>query len=495
MRAKITIIDQEPIGTISPFLHGHFAEHLGRCCYDGLWVGRDSSIENVNGFRADLVGAFRKIGIPMLRWPGGCFADSYHWRDGIGPERQPSAQESCGIRVVENNQLGTHEFIDFCQMIGAVPYFAGNVGSGSPREICDWVTYCNDTGGSALAAERTSNGHPGSMNVRYWGVGNENWGCGGNYDAADYGKEYRRYATFLKMADSSIDLIACGNNNRDWNLKVVEQLRNHLHLLDHLSVHQYWAAGHSTDFSEEQYYQLVRGCDLVEEDLKFTDEILSFFVAGRRKVGIAFDEWGVWHADARTDGQYEAPSTMRDAVAAAGALDVFHRWCDKVSMANLAQIVNVLQALAQTNGEKMWLTPTYHLFALYAPHRWGEALRTEIVDVPTRELPAIEGHWPVIPMPRTSMPLLSTSASRKDGRTIISLTNRHMTEPLEVTVEIPGLSKASAQLSTLAAESPKAVNSAERPDNVAVRNAKVDIVDGKVTLTLPPCSVQTMVAG
>ena len=494
-KAEIVVLDKEPIGTISPFIHGHFAEHLGRCCYDGIWVGRDSKIPNMNGFRTDIVEAFKKVGIPMLRWPGGCFADSYHWRDGIGPNREPSVQESCGIRVVENNQLGTHEFIDFCNMIGATPYLAGNVGSGSPKELCDWISYCNDTGGSALAAERAANGHAASMNVKYWGVGNENWGCGGNYDPADYGKEYRRYSTFIKMADSSVELVACGNNNRDWNMKVVEQLRNHLHLLDHFSVHQYWGAGHSTEFDEEGYYHLMRGVDQVEEDLKFTDEILQFFVAGRRKVGIAFDEWGAWHTDARPDTNYEAGNTLRDAVSAAGALDLFNRWCDKVSMANLAQIVNVLQTLAQTKGDKMWLTPTYHLFALYAPHRDALSLKAQIVDAPTRDNPKVDGSFPVSPMPAGSLSMVSTSASKKDGKYIVSVTNRHMTDPMEITIRVPDVNLSKGTLMSLTADAPNAVNSAEQPNRVNVQTKAVDVKSGSTTLVLPPCSVQTLVLG
>lgn len=480
--AEIVVLN-EPIGTISPFLHGHFAEHLGRCCYDGLWVGRNSRIPNVDGFRADVIDALKKVGVPILRWPGGCFADSYHWRDGIGAAhaRPKSVAESCGLRVIDENALGTHEFIALCRLLGAEPYLAGNVGSGSVREMVDWMVYCNDASGSTLAAERASNGHPASMNVRFWGVGNENWGCGGHFDAADYGKEFRRYATFLKMADPLADLVACGHNDRDWNTRVVEQLRNHLHLLDHLSVHQYWTAGHSTEFDEDEYYRLVSGCDLIEEDLTFTDEILRYFVNGRRKVGIAFDEWGVWHEDARPASNYEAGGAMRDAVAAAGALDVFHRWCDKVSMANVAQIVNVLQALVQTDGASMWVTPAYHVFALYAVHRGGESLRATITQAHTREAGD------------RTVSMVTASASRKGGAIAVSVTNRHRDLPMDLTIRLPEAASRAGTLSTLAADAPNAVNSAERPDRVTVMSRPVEIVAGSVRLALPACSVQTLV--
>jgi alpha-N-arabinofuranosidase len=493
-KATLTVKTGETIGTISPLLHGHFAEHLGRCCYDGLWVGRDSKIPNMNGFRADLIEAFRKIGIPMLRWPGGCFADSYHWRDGIGApgQRPKTVAESCGLRVVDTNAIGTHEFIELCRLIGAEPYLAGNVGSGSPGELCDWVTYCNDTAGTTLAEERARNGHSGSMNVRYWGVGNENWGCGGNYTAEDYAKEFRRYATFIKMTDASVDLVACGNNDRDWNTKLVETMRNHLNLLDHVSVHQYWAAGHSTDFGDDEYYQAMRGCELVEEDLAFTAEILDEYTAGRRKVGIAFDEWGMWHADACADSNYEAPSGLRDAVAGAAVLDVFHRWSDRVTMANIAQIVNVLHTPAQTHGEKMWLTPTYYLFALYAPHRGAAAVPIDIVDGPTRAMDAVEGTFPIIPIRAGTMPLISASASRKDGRLIVSMSNRHRDEPLEVTFNTPGMVFQGGVLSTLSGDAPNAVNTVDEPDRVSVTSEKIGWSGSSLTLVLPPCSVQTL---
>ena len=341
--AKITLLPDEELGTISPLLHGHFAEHLGRCCNEGLWVGPGSSIPNEGGFRLDVLGLLEKIGVPILRWPGGCYADTYHWEDGIGPleQRRRSLGESCGLHTVEDNGLGTHEFIAFCRAIHAEPYLAGNVGTGSPRELSEWVQYCNSSADTALTGKRAANGHSASMNVRYWGVGNECWGCGGNYDAVDYAKEFRRFATFLRMADSAIELVACGHSDRDWNLRVVETLRNHLSLIDHLSVHRYYGAGPAVGFSEQDYYRGMRAADLVEEDIRYTDEILRFFTAGKRQVGIAFDEWGIWHPEAVGEGGYEAPSTQRDAVTAAGVLDVFHKWCSRVSMANIAQIVKV----------------------------------------------------------------------------------------------------------------------------------------------------------
>lgn len=491
--AKIIVVADEPIGTVSPLLHGHFAEHLGRCCNDGLWVGIASKIPNRDGLRSDVLEALAMLGVPQLRWPGGCYADTYHWRDGIGPRksRPRSLGESCGLSVVEDNGLGTHEFIALCRAIGAEPYLAGNVGSGTPQEMMDWVHYCNGFQDSTLVRERAANGHAEPMGVKYWGVGNENWGCGGNYEAADYAKEFRRYATFLRMADPKAELVACGDNKRDWNLKVVETLRNHLRYLDHLSVHQYYVAGPASGFTEDEYYQLMRADEMVEEDIRFTDEILSFFEAGRRKVGIAFDEWGVWHPEARGGCGFQADNTLRDAVAAAGVLDVFHRWCHRVSMANLAQIVNVLQCLIQTEEDRMWLTPTYHLFSIYRPHQGGDALRVDLVEIPTQEAPALrsvgEGQSSTKPVA-----LLSASASRKNGRLSLSISNRMLHEAVEVDIEIRGGNVGPGQISVLTAAGPAEVNSAERPDNVAPRTESVAARGGRVRLGLPPRSVQTL---
>lgn len=492
--SKLTIHAGETLGTISPYIHGHFAEHLGRCCYDGLWVGVDSPIPNEGGFRTDIIDALKAIGIPQLRWPGGCFADSYHWRDGIGPaEGRPRTwAESCGLNVVEDNTLGTHEFIALCKAIGADPYLAGNVGSGSPQELADWITYCNGTADTTLARERAANGHPDPMNVRFWGVGNENWGCGGNYDAETYAKEYKRFSTFLKMADNSVQLVACGWNNRDWNLKLVETLRNHLHLLDHVSVHQYWTHGSALGFTDGEFYASMQAAAMVEESIQYTDEVLSFFTAGRKKIGIAFDEWGIWHPEATGGNNYEAPSTVRDAVVGAGVLDIFQKWCGRVSTANIAQIVNVLQGMVQTSGEKMWLTPTYHLFSLYAPHRGASAIRAEIEDTAERSISAASTNHG--PLPGGSLALLSASASKKDGQLIVSLSNRQKDTPQEVTIALRGGTFGVGVLRTMAGAA-NAINSFEQPENVTVKETPVTASGDTITLTLPPCSVQTLVVG
>jgi alpha-L-arabinofuranosidase len=485
--ATITILPDEPIGTVSPLLHGHFAEHLGRCCNDGLWVGSDSPIPNQGGLRTDVIHALREVGVPVLRWPGGCYADTYHWRDGIGPieSRPRTLGESCGVRVVEDNGLGTHEFIRLCREIGAEPYLAGNVGSGTPQEMMDWLHYCNGTLDTTLVAERAANGHPDPMNVRYWGVGNENWGCGGNYDAVDYAKEFRRYATFLRQTDPSVELVACGGNeDSQWDLELVQTLKDDLRYLDHIALHQYYKAGHATEFTEAEYYQLMRAGELVDLDIRRTDDLLNFFTNGKRHVGIAFDEWGVWHPQAKSDCGYEMPNTLRDAVAAAGVMDALQKWCGRVTMANLAQVVNVLQCLIQTDGPKMWFTPTYHLFHLYKPHRGALALRSEV------ECMSMEAGGLASLKPGT-LPLVSTSASRQGAHLIVTMSNRHRDQEIRVTLKACALRMVSAATETLAGDAPNAVNSAEHTDRVNVTRSTVHARDGELVLNLPACSVLT----
>jgi alpha-N-arabinofuranosidase len=451
-------------------------------------VGADSAIPNRDGFRVDVLEALARLGVPQLRWPGGCYADTYHWRDGIGPrDRRPrTLGESCGLRVVEDNGFGTHEFISLCREIGAEPYLAGNVGSGTPQEMMDWLHYCNGTHDTDLVRQRAINGSPEQMNVRYWGVGNENWGCGGNYDAADYAKEYRRYATFLRQADPSVELIACGgNSDQEWNLRVLETLRDDLKYLDHLSLHQYYEAGPATAFSQAEYIQLMRAGDLVNEHLQATDDILSFFTRGKQHVGIAFDEWGVWHPEAKSHCGYEAPNTLRDAVAAAGVLDTFHCWCRRVTMANLAQIVNVLQTLVQTDEDRMWVTPTYHVFMLYKSHRGAIALRTE-VDCETAEAPALRS------LTAGPVSLLSASASLTDDLVSVSVSNRNQTEGAEVRVNMRSLKVRSVTGEILTGDAANAVNSADDPARVARRTIEVRTDGGDAVVDLPPCSVATL---
>lgn len=464
IETTLTVRSDAPIGTISPRLYGHFAEHLGRCCYDGLWVGMNASIPNYGGFRADIVDALKAMPVPMLRWPGGCYADHYHWRDGIGTERPRRIGMSCGLQVEDDNSLGTHEFIALCRMLDAEPYLAGNVGSGSVQELCDWLEYCNVSINTTLAAERALNGSSRPFNVPLWGVGNENWGCGGNYDAETYAREYRRYATMLRHVDPGAELVACGQED-DWNTRFLETNQHYLSHVDHLSIHRYWLqSGTEIEFTEAQYYALLAEAHATEDFVRRTaDLVQSYNGNNSHRVGIALDEWGVWHPEARPWGPdheqlqrtpitYEQAGTMRDALAVMVALEGFHHQCDVLTLANLAQIVNVLHAPVMTEGAAMWLTPTYYALQLHIPHLGAQALPVEVthgISMPGSE----------------NISAVTATASVNAGGSAVTITNRHYDQPTSVSLSAPGTTSVSdARL--LAADSPRAINSAAQPDRV-----------------------------
>jgi len=490
IETTLTVDLNQPIGTISPRLYGQFAEHLGRCCYDGLWIGADNrDIPHEAGFRLDVLEALRQMPVPFLRWPGGCYADHYHWRDGIGPtkERPRRLGMSCGITVEDDNSLGTHEFIRLCRLIGAEPYLAGNVGTGSPQELCDWLEYCNSARQTTLTQERAANGSPEPFNVRAWGVGNENWGCGGNFESVSYALEYRRYATMLRHIDPTTELVICGHSDQ-WNVEVMQTMRGHFQLVDHFSIHSYWInGGPELDFTEADYYTLLAEAHRTEDFVRCTAEMIAAETDGKRFIGVALDEWGVWHPEARSwgpgelprrslDDNYEQAGTLRDAVAAAIALEGFHRQCAVLSMANLAQIVNVLHATVMTRGGQMWVTPTYFVFQLHKPHIGAEALTVRVDQGAT----LADGTSTV-----------TATASRNNGGLAVTLINQHYDQSAQVTLNLDGFKSARGQL--LTANSPRAMNTADEPDQVGLVDwsAKAD-GSGRWRLELPPHSVVTI---
>jgi len=488
IETTLTIRSDSPIGTISPRLYGHFAEHLGRCCYDGLWLGHiDTDIPTYGGFRKDVVDALKAMPVPMLRWPGGCYADHYHWRDGIGQNRPVRLGLSCGLQVEDDNSLGTHEFLALCKMLGAEPYLAGNVGSGTPQELCDWVEYCNATIRTTLARQRAANGSPEPFGVILWGVGNENWGCGGSYDPISYANEYRRYATMLRHVDPSIQLVAGGPDDK-WNMEFIDTNRNHLTLLDHFSIHRYWdKSGPEINFNEDQYYRLLEEADDTENFISGTAKFIREALGkSTHKIGIALDEWGVWHPEARGWGPYkelerkpttyEQAGTLRDAIAVAAALEGFHRQCNVLSLANLAQIVNVLHASVMTEGASMWLTPTYYALQMHKPHIGAQALPVEI------------DHSVSIPGGSSAV---TATASYQNG-TNITITNRHFSEPARVTIHTD-MTTGVRFGQVLAADSPRAVNSVSAPDRVKPAELPVHLVTTAVwQVELPPHSIATI---
>ncbi len=487
----LTIRADAPIGTISPRLYGHFAEHLGRCCYDGLWVGtRRGDIPQQNGFRSDVIAALQALPTALLRWPGGCYADHYHWRDGIGPasERPIRLGMSCGLQVEDDNSLGTHEFLWLCAQIGAEPYLAGNVGSGTPQELCDWLEYCNTAVATTLGRLRAANGAPQPFGVTLWGVGNENWGCGGNYNATAYAREYVRYATMLRHVDPHAELVVCGNDD-DWNVELLQTIGKHQNLIDHLSIHRYWInGGAETEFGADEYYALLAEADDTEQFVKRTAAIVQDANGGKHPIGIALDEWGVWHPEARDWGPgnmarrkpttYEQACTLRDALAAAVGLEGFHRQCQVLTLANLAQIVNVLHAPVMTAGARMWLTPTYHALRLHAPHIGATALPVEI------------GHSNALPDGSSAV---TATASRNHDGLALTLINRHFDQDAGVRVLCTD-APAQAEGQMLTADSPAAGNSADEPDRVAPARLMV-AADGRGAwrVELPPHTLATVI--
>ncbi len=385
--ATIDVLLNEPIAKIDPNIYGHFMEHLGRCVEGGCWVGEGSQIPHDAGIRADVVRALKAIRAPVIRWPGGCFADDYHWRDGIGPRAaRPRTINMHWGDVVETNEFGTHEFLSFCRSVGAQPYFCGNVGSGSPSELRNWVEYCNYPRDSSLARERAANGAPEPFNVRYWGVGNENWGCGGNFTPEDYGTEYRRFATYLRnWGDTPLYLIACGPNTNDleWTRRFFNKLKKDYGrgpAIHGYAAHYYCGtAGTATEYTDAQWYELLWKA-VQMEPLVVQQRALMDTFDPERKIDLIIDEWGTWHPP--TPGHNPRflwqQNTVRDALVAALTLDIFNRHADKVAMANIAQTINVLQALLLTDEHRMIETPTYHVYDMYKDHQNGMAVRAQI---------------------------------------------------------------------------------------------------------------------
>ncbi len=481
---------------ISPNIYGQFIEHLGRCIYDGIWVGTESPIPNRHGFRLATLEALRALAVPVFRWPGGCFADDYHWEDGIGPRERRPRRINLWWYGEESNHFGTDEFIVFCREIGAQPYICANVGSGSPTEARNWLEYCNGSGQTHYAQLRVQYGHPEPYGVRYWGVGNENWGCGGHFTPEEYAEAYRRFATYLKPFNRTmtppIELVACGHITPDWNQRFMAALgadRNPrvLHLIDHLSIHRYFRGPSDAEFTEDQYYRLMLDSLQLAEDLRRTRDVLDYYCGAQKRIGIIVDEWGTWYDQARAENGLEQKNTLQDAVIAGTTLNLFNRWADWVTMANLAQTVNVLQCVVQTAGEKTWLTPTYYVFDLYRPHM-GNYVLTDELETPTHPVPGPDR------TPR-ALPLVDTSASRSpDGQTLVlTLVNRHWDAAIECRVELRGgFRVAEGTLRQLADEDVHASNSAESPDRVTPCSQVFGAHGETFAIVLPPHSVTAL---
>ena len=480
--AKAIINTARNQGKISKYIYGQFAEHLGRCIYEGLYVDENSDIPNKNGMRCDVVNALKELEIPVLRWPGGCFADDYHWRDGIGEKSQrPYMVNTNWGGVVENNHFGTHEFFELCEQLGTEPYICGNVGSGTVQEMRDWVEYMTFDGDSPLANERRKNGREKPWKLKFFGVGNENWGCGGNMRPEYYADLYKRYATFIRnYGDEPIYKIAGGPNVDDtrWMETLMQNIR---HMTEGISLHNYtfesaWEnKGSATEFDNDGWYKLMANAMKMDKVINVHTAIMDRYDP-EKKIDLIVDEWGNWFdVEIGTNpGFLYQQNTMRDAIVAAIELNVFNRHSDRVVMANLAQAVNVLQSVILTEDDKMIKTPTYHVFDLFKTHQNNEA-----VYCYTQNENMSEGK---------NAPMISVSASVNEKSMTVTAANCSLTEEAAVECSIFGFKASSVSCRILTNEA-HSYNDFDCPDRVSITEHTAVIKDNVLKLNIPPCAV------
>ncbi len=490
---KLFVNTKRQLGHINPEIQGHFSEHLGRCIYEGIYVGENSEIPNTNGMRNDVVAALKEMKVPVLRWPGGCFADEYHWKDGIGPkENRKKMINTHWGGVVEDNSFGTHEFMELCKQLGCKTYVNGNLGSGTVQEMSEWVEYMTFDGVSPMATLREKNGSRDSWTVDYFGVGNENWGCGGNMTPTHYANEYRRYQTYVRNyhSDRPIHKICCGPNVDDykWTDKVMETCFDSpswCHgFMDGLSLHYYthpggWEhKGSATDFDEAMWYQTLAKTLYIEELINHHTAIMDKYDK-EHKVGLIVDEWGTWFdvEPGTNPGFLYQQNTMRDALVAGINLNIFNKHCDRVKMANIAQMVNVLQSVILTEGARMILTPTYHVFKMYNCHQGAELLDSyvETETIGTEE---------------SRVPNLNESVSLgTDGRIHITMTNLSADQDYEIEGQLAEAEILEVKGSILTNEM-HAHNTFDAPEVVKTEEFNgCKVVDNKLVYTIPACSV------
>lgn len=484
---KMIIYTELKKGVINKNIYGHFSEHLGRCIYEGFWVGEDSVIPNTKGIRNDVLEALKALKIPVLRWPGGCFADEYHWKDGVGPrEGRKFMVNTHWGGVVENNHFGTNEFMELCNLLGCEPYINGNLGSGTVQEMQEWVEYMTFDGESPMANWRKENGSEKPWALKYFGVGNENWGCGGSMRVEYYADLYRRYQTYVRNYGSNkLYKIACGPNTADYHWTEV-MMREAGNLMDGLSLHYYTISGDkwedkgsATDFEELGWFKVMKNTLYMEELVTKHSAIMDVYDPQKR-VGLIVDEWGTWHlVEPETNpGFLYQQNTLRDAVVAAINLNIYNNHCDRVQMANIAQIVNVLQAMILTEGEKMILTPTYHVFEMYKVHQNAKLL-TSVLECENYECGG------------EKVPQISASASEDaDGKIHITLSNLSPKDKADMNFEFVGLKIGKISGNILTAECMNSHNTFDIPNNVKPIEFKEFIISEQGFMTeIPKMSV------
>lgn len=467
---------------INKNIYGHFAEHLGRCIYDGFFVGDTSKIPNTAGVRNDIVKALKELKIPNLRWPGGCFADTYHWKDGIGPkENRPTIVNQWWGGVTEDNSFGTHDFLNMCELLGAEPYLSGNVGSGTVQELADWVQYTNFGGKSPMSDLRKKNGKTEPWKVKFWGIGNEAWGCGGNMTADYYSGEYKKYATFM---GDGLNRIASGANSSDYNWTETLMKNVPLNMLGGVALHHYsvidWnKKGDGVDFTEDQYFATMKEALKMDELVTKHSAIMDKYDP-KQKVDLVVDEWGGWYdvEKGSNPGFLYQQNTMRDAVLAGATLNIFNNHADRVRMANLAQCVNVLQAVILTDKAKMITTPTYSVMKMYSVHQDAKLLPVTFQS-------------PLYTFNGQTLPAISTSASKdKSGAVHISIVNVDSKKTNKIEIDIKDLGVKNFTGTIITAPKLQDYNSFENPNKIAPTAFKgFENKKGKLEITIPPFSV------
>lgn len=515
--ARVDVLVNEAIGTINPDIYGHFVEHLGGVVYDGIWVGEQSRVPNTGGLRTSIVEALRRIKAPVFRYPGGCFADSYNWRDGIGDRAKRPRRTNFWVDAPESrapansparfdpNWFGTNEFMRFCQLVGGRAYLAANLRSLPAQDFYEWVEYCNSPAGSTTLAEQRASGPMGSREpyrVEFWGVGNESWGCGGNFTPEEYAQEFRRYLAAVPGYGVPLKFMAAGPNQGDlnWTRGFFEKMRekgeftfNRMHAwcLHHYSWNQSggrtndWVEGKgpAVSFNMEQYYELLREADMVDGMIEEHWVVMGEYDS-RRRTKIAVDEWGSWHRPGTEIAPHHIlgqQQTLRDALVASISLDIFNRHCDKVVMANVAQLVNCLHSLFLADGDRFITTPNYDVFEMFVPHMGAQAVRAVFsaprVGYTRNEKPA--DFWG-----------LSGSASVSGKQLTVTVTNPHATETREAEIAIRGARASAVQARVLTAPDVHAHNTFENPRAVAARDVPATVgLNGMLAFGFPPASV------
>ena len=515
-RATIEVLMDEPLGVISPEIYGHFAENLSGVIYDGIWVGENSSVPNVNGIRKQLVEEMRKIKPAVIRFPGGCFADSYDWRDGVGPVdkrprrtnfwfggEKPAAPDA---HRYDPNRFGTNEFVQFCRLVGGQPYLAANLRSLPAEQFYQWVEYCNSPAGSTtLADQRAAAGFKDPFNVHYWGVGNESWGCGGNFTAQEYAVEYRRFTSWVPCygGDDRCDLafIASGPNDDNWDWtrgfleEIVRKGKSAVRDIYGLALHYYawnlsrgktrdWVQGKgdAVNFDAADWYELVRQGDVMESLINGHWQAMSEFDPDHH-IKLVVDEWGPWYRPGgglTPTNQLEQLPTLRDAVFSGMTLDTFNRHPDKVGIGCCAQLINCLNSLYLAHEDKFCVTPVGHVFQMYAAHQGGQSLRTEFIA-------------PQVSYDRDGKPAtfwgLQGAASLRDKRLALTAVNPDVSKPMEAPLTIRGANVKSGTATVLTSTDIHARNTFEQPEALVPKSAGVNVRGGNVSFDFPPASV------